>query len=387
MLQDQQYLRIPGPTPIPPSVQRAMAKPMIGHRGNETSDLLRSIKPRLKKVFGTDQDVMIITGSGTSGLEAAVVNAVKPLDEVLIIVTGAFGARFVQICEAYGIRVHIYEVEWGQAFDPHEIQEHLRKFPEVSAVFATYCETSTGVMNPIHELASAVKEVSDALIIVDGVSCVGGVETKMDEWGIDIMVTGSQKAFMLPAGLMFIAASERAWEVIYSNPNRGFYLDLSKYRKDLEKDTTPFTPALSLLFGLDQALELMDTEGLENVYGRHTLMKEMVRAAFRALKIPLLTNDRDGSDTVTAVQPEDFDAEEFRKVIKKEFGLSIAGGQERLKGKIFRIGHMGYCSPADILQTLGMMEIGLIKAGKNIELGQGVAAAQRIYLEKGENDR
>ncbi|MFC5604579.1 pyridoxal-phosphate-dependent aminotransferase family protein [Sporosarcina koreensis] len=384
MLQDQQYLRIPGPTPIPPSVQRAMAQPMIGHRGNETSELLRSIKPRLNKVFGTDQDVLIVTGSGTSGLEAAVVNAVKPLDEVLVIVTGAFGARFVAICEAYGIRVHKYEVEWGKAFDTHEIKEHLRNLPNVTAVFATYCETSTGVLNPIHELAAAVKEVSDALVIVDGVSCVGGVETRMDEWGIDILVTGSQKAFMLPAGLMFIAVSERAWDVIRSNPNRGFYLDLVKYRDDLAKDTTPFTPALSILFGLDQALDLMEKEGFENVYARHTLMKKMTRGAFEALEVPLLTNEEDASDTVTAVKPDDFDAEEFRKVIKKEFGLSVAGGQEHLKGKIFRIGHMGYCSPADVLQTLGMMEMGLIKTGKNIELGKGVAAAQRIYLEWGE---
>ncbi|MGG0669715.1 pyridoxal-phosphate-dependent aminotransferase family protein [Sporosarcina koreensis] len=386
MLQDQQYLRIPGPTPIPPSVQRAMAQPMIGHRGNETSELLRSIKPRLQKVFGTKQDVMIVTGSGTSGLEAAVVNAVKPLDEVLVIVTGAFGARFVAICEAYGICVHTYDVEWGEAFDPQEIKKHLRNHPKVSAVFATYCETSTGVMNPIQELASAVDEVSDALIIVDGVSCVGGVETRMDDWGIDIMVTGSQKAFMLPAGLMFIAASERAWNVIHSNPNRGFYLDLSKYKGDLAKDTTPFTPALSILFGLDQALDMMEKEGLENVYGRHTLMKEMTRAAFRALDIPLLTNDEDASDTVTAVQPDDFDAEALRKVIQKEFKLSVAGGQGRLKGDIFRIGHMGYCSPADVLHTLSMIEIGLIKSGKEIELGKGVAAAQRIYLEKGEKN-
>jgi aspartate aminotransferase-like enzyme len=320
-------------------------------------------------------------------LEAAVVNAVKPLDEVLVIVTGAFGARFVNICTAYGIRVHTYEVEWGKAFNPLEVQKHLMTIPKVSAVFATYCETSTGVMNPIHELAAAVKKVSDALIIVDGVSCVGGVETKMDEWAIDIMVTGSQKAFMLPAGLMFIAVSERAWDVIHSNPNRGFYLDLPKYRNDLAKDTTPFTPALSLLFGLDQALDLMEKEGLEKVYDRHTLMKEMTRGAFKALDIPLLTNDKDASDTVTAVKPDDFDAELFRKIIGKEFGLSVAGGQERLKGKIFRIGHMGYCSPIDVLQTISMIEIGLIQSGKNIELGKGVAAAQRIYLENGGNDR
>ncbi len=385
MLQDQQYLRIPGPTPIPPSVQRAMAQPMIGHRGSETSELFRAITPRLKKVFGTEQDVMIVTGSGTSGLEAAVVNTVKPHDEVLVIVTGAFGARFVDICKAYGIGVHIFDVDWGKAFNPYEVREHLRNLPKVKAVFATYCETSTGVMNPIGELAAAVNDVSEALVIVDGVSCIGGVETKMDEWGIDIMVTGSQKAFMLPAGLTFIAVSNRAWDVIHANPNRGFYLDLAKYKTNLAKDTTPYTPALSLLFGLNQALNLMEKEGLANVYDRHTLMKKMTREAFRALDIPLLTEDEDASDTVTAVHPDDFDAEEFRKVIQMEFGLSVAGGQERLKGKIFRIGHMGYCSPADILQTLSMMELGLIKVGKDIELGKGVAAAQRIYLQRGED--
>lgn len=386
MLQDQQYLRIPGPTPIPPSVQRAMNQPMIGHRGAETSELLRSIKPMLSKVFGTAQNVAILTGSGTSGLEAAVVNTVKPLDEVLIIVTGAFGARFVNICEAYGIVVHQLNVEWGKAFDPLEVQAFLRKHTAVKAVFATYCETSTGVMNPINTLAQAINEVSDALIIVDGVSCVGGVETKMDDWGIDIMVTGSQKAFMLPAGLTFIAASEKAWKTIESNPMRGFYLDLVKYRTNLEKNTTPFTPALSLLFGLHETLKMMEAEGLDEVYARHTLMKEMTRAAFRALAIPLLTNDEDAADTVTAVQPDDFDAELFRKTIKKEFGLTVAGGQENLKGKIFRVGHMGYCSPSDVLQTIAMMEIGILKAGKSIELGKGVAAAQKIYLEKGEKN-
>ena len=386
MLQDQHYLRIPGPTPIPPSVQRAMAQPMIGHRGDETSELLLSIKQRLQKVFGTKQDVLIIAGSGTSGLEAAVVNAVKPLDEVLVIVSGAFGERFVKICKAYGIKVHTYDVEWGKAFDPEDVRDFLQDFPMVKAVFATYCETSTGVMNPVDQLAKTIKEVSDALIIVDGVSCVGGVETKMDEWDVDMMVTGSQKAFMLPAGLTFIAASNRAWAVIDSNPNRGFYLDLKKYKENLDKNTTPFTPALSLLFGLEDALKLMEAEGLTQVYARHALMKEMTRAAFRAHDIPLLADDENASDTVTAVQPEDFDTELLRKVLKQEFGLSVAGGQGHLKGQIFRVGHMGYCSPADVLQTISMMEIGLLKIGKNIELGKGIAAAQQIYLAKGEDD-
>ncbi|WP_318616270.1 alanine--glyoxylate aminotransferase family protein [Sporosarcina sp. YIM B06819] len=384
MLQDQQFLRIPGPSPIPPSVQRAMSQPMLGHRGKEVSAIVQSIKPGLQQIFGTAQDVVVITGSGTAGLEAAVVNIVKPGDEVLVVVTGAFGDRFTKICNAYNIKAHRLDVEWGQALQPTAVQQYVQANPAIKAVFSTYCETSTGILNPIHELATAVREVSDALIIVDGVSCVGGVQTEMDAWGIDIMVTGSQKAFMLPAGLTFVAASERAWAVIEANTQRGFYLDLTKYRDNLQKDTTPFTPAVSLLFGLQQVLQMIEAEGLEQVYARHTLMMNMTRAAFKALNIPLLTTDADASPTVTAVQPEDFDAEAFRKVIKQEFGLTVAGGQQHLSGKIFRVGHMGYCSPADVLQTISMIEIGLLKVGKKITLGTGVAAAQQIYVNEGE---
>jgi len=384
MLQDQQFLRIPGPSPIPPSVQRAMSQPMLGHRGKEVSAMVQSIKPGLQQIFGTTQDVAMITGSGTAGLEAAVVNIVKPGDEVLVVVTGAFGDRFTKICNAYNIKAHRLDVEWGQALQPQAVKEYVQANPAIKAVFSTYCETSTGILNPIHALSTAVREVSDALIVVDGVSCVGGVQTEMDAWGIDIMVTGSQKAFMLPAGLTFVAASDRAWAVIEANTQRGFYLDLTKYRDNLQKDTTPFTPAVSLLFGLQQVLQLIEAEGLEQVYARHTLMMNMTRAAFKALEIPLLTTDADASPTVTAVQPVDFDAEAFRKIIKQEFGLTVAGGQQHLSGKIFRVGHMGYCSPADVLQTISMIEIGLLKVGKKITLGTGVAAAQQIYINEGE---
>lgn len=382
MLQDYQLLRIPGPTPIPPSVERAMAKPMIGHRGNETSQMIRNIKPRLKKVFGTTQDVMMLTGSGTSGLEAAIVNVVKPGDKVLVVATGVFGNRFTKICEAYQINVEEYKVEWGTALKPAEIAEYLKANPDIKAVFSTYCETSTGVLNPVGELAQAVHAVNnDTLVIIDGVSCMAGVETKMDEWGIDVVVTGSQKALMLPAGLNFIAASERAWKVIETNPQKGFYLDLTKYRDNLAKDTTPFTPALSLLFGLEQVLENFEQEGLENVYARHQLMRDMTRAAFKALGLPLFASDEDGSPTVTSVKPEDFDPEAFRKVLKADFNLSVAGGQANLKGKIFRVGHMGYCAPTDVLQYVAAMEIALVKIGKEIQLGAGIAAAQAVYLQ------
>lgn len=383
MLTDQQILRIPGPTPIPPSVNRAMSQPMIGHRGQSTSDMISDIRPKLKRVFGTEQEVMILTGSGTSGLETAAVNTVAPGEEAVVIVTGSFGERFAKICEAYDIKTHIIEVTWGEALKPLALKEFLQEHPEVKAVFSTYCETSTGVLNPIPELAAAIKEVSDALLIVDGVSCIGGVETKMDEWGLDVVVTGSQKAFMLPAGLAFIAASERAWKKIEDNPRPRFYLDLKKHRDNIVKDTTPFTPAISLLFGLQQVLQLMEEEGLEEVYARHRLMMEMTRSAFNALGIPLLTSDEDASPTVTAVEPADFESPVFRKIMKQEFGMDIAGGQQHMAKTIFRIGHMGYCSPADMLQAIAAMEIGIVKAGKEIELGKGVRAAQETYLNEG----
>ena len=383
MLTDQQILRIPGPSPIPPSVNRAMVQPMMGHRGKGTSDLLADVRPKLKRVFGTEQEVMILTASGTAALEAAVVNIVAPGEEVLVIVTGAFGDRFAKICEAYGIHTHIFDTEWGKAAAPADIKAFVAEHPVIKAVFATYCETSTGVLNPVKELAAAIKEVSEALVVVDGVSCVGGVETKMDGWGLDVVVTGSQKAFMLPPGLAFIAASERAWKKIEANPQPRFYLDLKKHHDNIVKDSTPFTPAISILFGLQQVLELMEEEGLEEVYARHALMMKMTRAAFKALDIPLLASDRDASPTVTAVKPADFEAETFRKVMKSEFGIELAGGQQHQAKTIFRIGHMGYCSAADMLQAISAMEIGLLKAGKKIDLGKGITAAQQVYLDEG----
>ncbi|MFD2761565.1 pyridoxal-phosphate-dependent aminotransferase family protein [Lentibacillus juripiscarius] len=380
MLPEQTFLRIPGPTPIPPSVQRTMSQPMIGHRNQETKDLLQTIKPKLKPVFGTEQDVLILSGSGTAGLEAAVVNAVQPDEAVLVIVTGAFGDRFVKICEEYEIAVHRYDVQWGEAVSPEAIAAYLADHPDIKTVFATYCETSTGVLNPIKELAHVVHQNTDALFIVDGVSCVGGIQTEMDTWGIDILVTGSQKAMMLPAGLTFVAVSERAWRVIEENERPAFYLDLKRYRDQLANNSTPFTPAISLLFGLEQVLTMLEEEGLNQVYERHQMMKDMTRAAFRALDIPLLTSDEAASPTVTAIKPNDFKAEALRNILKSKFGLATAGGQQHLKGQIFRIGHMGYCSPADVLQTISIIETALHKIGKSIELGKGTKAAQETLL-------
>lgn len=382
MQQDVNLLRIPGPTPIPPSVERAISQPMIGHRGAETKELIQRIKPRLKKVFGTKEDILFIAGSGTSGLETAAVNVAEAGEEVLVLVSGSFGERFAQICEALDLKTHRLQFDWGEAIDVAQVKQFLQNNENIKAVFMTQSETSTGIQNPIAEVSEVVHELSDALVVVDGVSCVGGVVTEMDEWGIDVLVTGSQKAMMLPPGLTFIGVSKRAWDVIEENKSRRFYFDLRKYRDNLAKDTTPFTPAVSLLFGLDQALNLLEEEGLENVYNRHLLMMNMTRAAMRALNIPLLTTDEHAAPTVTAVKPESFSADELRSVLKEQFNLSLAGGQQQLSGKIFRIGHMGYCSPADVLQIISLIEIGLREIGEDITLGQGVRAAQELYLQR-----
>src|SRR5690625_4964908 len=362
-----------------------MNKPMIGHRGQETKELIQKIKPRLKTIFGTKEDVIMITASGTGGLETAAVNVAARGDEVLVLVTGAFGDRFAKICEAYEMKTYRLDTPWGEAADVEKVKEFLKNNKQIKAVFMTYCETSTGILNPIDEISKTVHEHSDALVVVDGVSCVGGVESKMDEWGIDVFVTGSQKAMMLPPGLTFVAVSERAWNVIDTNEQERFYLDLRTYRKNLDKDSTPFTPAVSLLFGLDQALTLIEGEGHKEVYSRHELMKDMTREAMKALNVPLLTEDKYSSPTVTAVKPETFNAEDLRKKVKDQFNLTLAGGQQHFSGEIFRIGHMGYCTPGDVLQIVSMIEIGLKQLGEDIELGKGVAAAQEIYIEKTQN--
>ncbi|MGD8189157.1 pyridoxal-phosphate-dependent aminotransferase family protein [Brevibacillus ginsengisoli] len=382
MFEDKMILRIPGPSPIPPRVQQAMSRPMIGHRSGQFSKLFADTAAKLKPFFGTTQDVLVVTGSGTSALEMAVVNTVQPGEEVAVLVSGAFGERFAKICERFGIIAHRLDVAWGEAITPEALAPFLADKPQVKAVFATYCETSTGVLNPIEELAKVVHEKTDALFIVDAVSCLGAVPCEMDEWGLDIVVTGSQKAFMLPTGLAFIAVSERAWNVIDQTKAQAFYLDLKAYRKSFAEKSTPYTPAVSLVFGLEEVIAMMEEEGLANIIKRHELMRDMTRAAMSALGIPLMTKEEYGSTTVTSLDPQGlFDAEELRKVLRTKHNLVIAGGQQHLKGKIFRIGHMGYCEPLDVIQIVAAIEMALKQIGFEVELGKGVKAAQEVLIQ------
>lgn len=381
MMKEKEILRTPGPTPVPGRVQAAMNQPMIGHRSGEFAELFSKTAERLKPIFGTKQDVLIVTGSGTSALEAAAVNVLSPGDKVIVVVAGAFGDRFASICERYGFVTYRLDVTWGEACNKDDLIEVLHEHPHAKAVIVTYCETSTGVLNPIPVLAKAIRDNSEALVIVDGVSCIGGVSAKMDEWGVDILVSGSQKALMLPPGLAFVGVSERAWNTIEKNKQPSFYVNLTAYRDSLEKGMTPYTPAVSLIFGLAEVCSMLEDEGFDQVVHRHELMRNMTRAAADALGLPLLTKDADASPTVTAIAAgNDFDAEQLRHVVKENYNMTFAGGQKQLKGRLLRIGHMGWCFPTDVITAISFIEMGLRKMNVKIELGTGVKAAEEVYL-------
>ncbi|RST72216.1 alanine--glyoxylate aminotransferase family protein [Siminovitchia acidinfaciens] len=383
MFLDKEYLFTPGPTPIPNRVNVAMSKPMIGHRSAAFPVLLEDVSTRLQPIFGSANPVCIISGSGTGALEAAAVNTIEPGDDVVVIVGGAFGDRFAKICEAHGANVHRLQVELGKACQPEQLEDFIKSADKnFKAVFATYCETSTAVIHPIKELGEVTKRVSDALFIVDGVSCIGGVPADMAGWNIDILVSGSQKALMLPPGLAFVAVNDHAKDVIKNNKSNRFFFDLNRYFDAYDqKRSTPFTPAVSLIYGAQEVCQMIEEEGLENVIKRHDLLKTMTREGVRALDIPLLTSDEIASPTVTAVKPEGGNANEMRKMMLDQFRISLAGGQQQLSGEIFRIGHMGYCTPYDVLTVLSALEM-TVKAmeGRDV-LGLATRRAQEVWAE------
>ncbi|MEH6995771.1 alanine--glyoxylate aminotransferase family protein [Neobacillus drentensis] len=375
-------LRHPGPTPIPKRVQLAMNQDMISHRTEEFVRLYQETTNRVKPIFGTEQDILLLPSGGTAALEAAAVNTVSPGDEVIVITVGAFGNYFVSICEKNGFKVHKLEKSWGEACTEEDLIQFLKPLSNIKAVFATYNETSTGILNPIEQLAKVVRTHTDALFIVDGVSCLGGAPAEMDQWGIDILVTGSQKAMMLPPGLALLSVSERAWKVIEERNTPSYYLDLLSYREWASKGMTPNTPAISLIFGLSAVCDLIDEEGgFAQTVARHVLMKNMVRESMKALSIGLLTSDEYASPTITAIcAPEGIELSPFISHVKEKYHLDFAGGLGHLQGKIFRFGHMGYCFPSDILQAVSLIEAGLQDFSYSFEPGSGVLAAQKVFL-------
>jgi aspartate aminotransferase-like enzyme len=375
-------LRIPGPTALPASVREAGARQMINHRGPEFAAMLARILDGMKPYFGTTSDVAMITTAGTGGLEAAVVNVLSPGDRVLGVSIGSFGDRFAKIARTYGADVTKIEVEWGQAADPVVLRAELERAPGYKAVLLTHNETSTGVMNPIRELAAVVREVSpDTLILVDSVSGLGAVPFEMDDWGVDVVVTGSQKAWMSAPGLAMIAASERAWAAMETATMPRVYLDLRAHRESHAAGQTPFTPAIAVVYQVDEGLRLMTAEGAEAIFARHEACAAASRAGLEALGFELFADPRFASKTVTAASvPDDLDWKSFNGELKRR-GLVLAGGQGKLTGKIFRLGHLGSVTIEEVIGAMSTLEIASIAARRSVRPGAAVAAAQVAALE------
>ena len=382
-MQDKHMLMIPGPTPVPEKVLLAQAKHPIGHRSGDFSKIMAEVTENLKWLHQTKNDVLVLSASGTGAMEAGIINFLNAGDRVLVGSNGKFGDRWGKISKAYGMEVDPIAAEWGQPLDPEVFRSKLEadKEKQIKAVIITQSETSTGVLNDLEAIASYVKAHGEALTIVDAVTSLGAVNVPIDEWGLDVVGSGSQKGYMIPPGLSFVSVSEKAWKAYENCTTPRFYFDLGPYRKSAQKDTTPFTPPINLIFALQVALQMMKEEGLENIFARHTRLAKATRAGVKALGLPLLAPDDAYSTAVTAVAPTDFAAEDIRKIMNQRFDISLAGGQDHLKGKIFRIGHLGFVCDRDILTALSSIEATLSELGyQNGTSTTAVDAATKVLV-------
>lgn len=376
-MQDKTFLMIPGPTPVPESVLLAMAKHPIGHRSGEFSDLLKQVYADLKWLFQTKNEVFIYAASGTGAMEAALSNLVNPGDKVLSLVIGNFGARWVKIAQSRGAVVDKIEVELGDIIRPEDLKSKLEKDvnKEIKIVTLTHSETSTGAKNDIKTLCKLIKD-HGAISVVDGVTSVGCMEVKMDEWNIDVLVSGSQKGFMIPPGLAFLAASDRAWKAHEACMHPSFYFDWTAHKKAVLDDTTPWTPAVNLVFALAEALKMMKKEGLDKIYARHKKLALGLRNAVRAIGLDLFVReDENASYAITSIlPPKKISVPDIRNGFKKDYDIVVANGQNQLKDKIFRMGTLGFVSERDLLTAVASLEAVLYKLGHEFELGAGVKA-------------
>jgi len=376
----KKYLLAPGPTPVPESALLAMARPVIHHRTPQFSKIFAEAAALLKYLFQTKEDVLILASSGTGAMEGSVVNLFSPGDEVCVVNGGKFGERWALISRAHGLKVHEVKVEWGSPVDPAEVERVLAENPAVKGIFSQASETSTTVAHPVKELAELTRE-RECLNIVDGITAVGVFDVPMDEWGIDVLLSGSQKALMLPPGLAFVALSEKAWKFNESAKCPRFYFDFAKERKNIAKDTTSYTPAVSLITGLAEVLGLIREEGLEGVFARHDRLARATRAATAALGLKPLAPVSPSNAATGVYVPGDVDGAALVKYLRDEVGVTMAGGQDQLKGRIIRIAHLGYTDTFDVTTAISALEMALAKSGHDVELGAGVAAAEKILIE------
>src|SRR3989339_224595 len=375
------YLLTPGPTPLPPEVLEALAKPMIHHRTPQFQAILKEAVDGLKYVYQTKSDVYIFSSSGTGAMEAAVCNLLSPGDSAITVESGKFGERWTELCSAYGIKAEVIKVPWGKAVTATDIKSHIaHRTSHIKAVFVTLCETSTGVTTDIKSIANALKD-TDTVLVVDAISGLGVIDLKTDDWGVDVVVSGSQKGLMLPPGLGFISVSQKAGKLVNESKSPRYYFDLRAAKKAWEQTDTPFTTSVSLVVALNAALKMIKTEGLENVFNRCKKMAEAVKAAAKALGLKLYAEESYASNAITAVcVPSGIDGEKLVKTMRDTYGITIAGGQAELKGKVFRVASMGYLNEFDIILALSCLEKVLHQMGYAFQLGSGIKAAQEVFL-------
>jgi aspartate aminotransferase-like enzyme len=375
------YLLAPGPTPVPEAVNLEMAAPMVHHRTPQFSKIFGEAAEDAKYLFQTKQDVLILASTGTGGMESCITNLFSPGDKVLVINGGKFGERWGKISESYGLKPVWINVEWGQAVDVNEVKAALDKDKDIRAILVQASETSTAVAHPIEALSKLTRDRDDILLVVDGITGVGVFPLPMDEWGIDAIVTGSQKALQLPPGLALVALSEKAWKFADQSNCPHFYFDLKKERKNLANQTSAYTPAVSLVIGLRAVLKSFKEEGIENVHKRHNRLARATRAATKALGLKMVAPDAPADSLTGVFLPDGIDGGKIVKSLRDDFGVTLAGGQDQWKGKIIRIAHLGYVDTFDTIIAIAAIEMALKKFGHAVEMGKGVAAAQEILLE------
>jgi len=375
------YLLAPGPTPVPETVNLEMAAPMVHHRTPQFSKIFGEAAEDAKYLFQTQQDVIILASTGTGGMESCITNLFSPGDKVLVVNGGKFGERWGKISESYGLKPVWINVEWGQAVDVNKVKEALDKDKDIRAILVQASETSTAVAHPIEALSKLTRDRDDILLVVDGITGVGVFPLPMDEWGIDAIVTGSQKALQLPPGLALVALSEKAWKFADQSKCPHFYFDLKKERKNLAAQTSAYTPAVSLVIGLRAVLKSFKEEGMENVHKRHNRLARATRAATQALGLTMVAPDAPADSLTGVFLPDGIDGAKFVKSLRDDFGVTMAGGQDQWKGKVVRIAHLGYVDTFDTIVAIAAIEMALKKFGHAVEMGKGVAAAQEILLE------
>ena len=374
------YLLAPGPTPVPPEVLAAMAQPVIHHRTPQFGAVLADVQQGLRELFGTKEDVLVLASSGTGAMEGSVTNLCSPGDEVIVVNGGKFGERWTKICQTYGLTVREIRVEWGRAVAPQMVETALHEFPKARAVYMQASETSTCALHPVAAVATLTR-ARDTLLVVDGITAVGVLPLPMDELGIDVLVTGSQKALMLPPGLAFVALSPRAWKAVDQAKLPRFYFDFKREKKGVAEKSTAWTPAISLINGLKTALDMMRAEGWPAIHARHDRLARATRAGALALGLSLLAPESP-SPAATAINlPTGVDGSALFRYLRDKMRVTFAGGQDQLKGKIIRLAHLGYVGAFDVIVSIAALELALAHFGAKVELGRGVGAAEKVLGE------